>query len=1102
MSSPQDEMEMMKKIIQLFNDSFNSKDNQKILEATKELQGLSQNFIQHFEILLKILRLDEKEVSIDIKKSTAVYLKNLTQSKLKEFSKEDLASILHSLITLVIDSNLTQKTNSTLENIINNLIFTIINTDQIFSNPELLQQILEFLSSTLIKSKIEVYISTAKSALNLINTFLATKSVNKDNLQITIKYIISCTDDIFSKVPNYIIPAQSSFEVEFIALIKTVYEIFNSLFRKIKNYIGNEQYSLLLFDKYAQFSYELLTLSISNVTTNGEDNVVYYTDNSKVNGRVNSMKSKAFQFLTRIIETYKEELVNEKMILLSTKLTKIIMNSIDYTIKNKKLSLFTQEIDINDAKNQNDLVNQNEFNTLIFSMLAFLTRALIREPIKTQFTPLLNNFLLNFLFPLIVPPPEDLHMIQVDGNDYYLFISDIIEEQNYKNYRAASAFLLKKLCNKYVDTYCYVISLCLQILEYFLITGGDANKSNNLSDSKEFRLFFESKKLNPSIYMLDAEQLVQFCLMILLILSENVKNNKQFKATLKKILLTYGNQLNNVGSLLIKDKLCLIYDTYIPVLFEEPSAEGLSFASSTFDFLINLILNSKNYEGLSFQATQSLLNLVEEESLYISLITDVINAKFNNLISLIDETEVDNYFEFLNKIISDVQIQDKNALMNSLSRVVTRLKREILANNTQYIEKNFQILINFLRGVNSFSEKPNEIAENSKKFQEMILPLVNYIKNPKKIEFEEEIILLVDEYLKATKNVDEACTLLLPYLNLVCQKNEMILEEVFNFLLDFMKYDTLNNSSRFVTQYLKEIIQIIINPNENGYHDLYSSKYALLLSIKLITLNVTNLLTEIDLQTLIKIATSSAIEISEGIEDISDFDPEMLMGLSLSVIGSSLIFHPEITYKILEESDKTTFFFQRVNYCFSLRKFYVDLFKCVILGFCSLLRNANTFNNLVKNDKIVVVLTIFLRLLWKQKEEETKSMKKLIESETNCNFIGEDSDDEDDFEESQKTKKYFKHEDEDYQENKDIIKKCEIGFENVDEFNEFVVCLKNIETQNPKIIENFVTSLHPNEQYVLKELTHIRKIQVQYNNQTLNIPRRTVKIKRSQSAQN
>ena len=133
MSSPQDEMEMMKKIIQLFNDSFNSKDNQKILEATKELQGLSQNFIQHFEILLKILRLDEKEVSIDIKKSTAVYLKNLTQSKLKEFSKEDLASILHSLITLVIDSNLTQKTNSTLENIINNLIFTIINTDQILN---------------------------------------------------------------------------------------------------------------------------------------------------------------------------------------------------------------------------------------------------------------------------------------------------------------------------------------------------------------------------------------------------------------------------------------------------------------------------------------------------------------------------------------------------------------------------------------------------------------------------------------------------------------------------------------------------------------------------------------------------------------------------------------------------------------------------------------------------------------------------------------------------------------------------------------------------------------------------------------------------------
>lgn len=1098
MSSPQDEIEMMKKIIKLFNDSFNSKDNQAIIEATKELKALSQNFIQHFQILIKILRLDEKEVSIDLKKATAVYLKNLTQSKLRDFSKEDIATILHCLITLVIDLNYTQKNNSSLENIINNLIYIIINTDQILSSPELFQQILDFLSSTLIKSKPETYISTSKSVFNLFNTFLVTKSVNKDNLEITIKYIVSCADDIFSKVSNYIIPSQSSFDIEFIFLIKSVYELFNSIFRKIKNYMGNEEYSILLFEKYAQFTYELLTLSISNVTTNGEDNVIYYTDNSKVNGGVNSMKSKAFQFLTRIIEAYKEQLKNEKMILLSTKLIKVIMNSIDYAIKNKKISLFAQEVDINDAKNQNDLVNPNEFNTLVFSMLAFLTRALIREPIKTQFTPLLNNFLLNFLFPLIVPPPEDLQMIQVDGNDYYLFISDVIEEQNYKNYRAASAFLLKKLCNKYVDTYCYVISLSLQILEFFLITGGDANKAKSLSDSKEFRLFFESKQLNPSIYMLDAEQLVQFCLMILLILSENVKNNKQFKAILKKILLTYSNQLNSVGSILIKDKLCLIYDTYIPVLFEESSTEGLSFASSILDFLVNLIMDSKKYEGLSYQATQSLLNLVEEQAVYINLIADVINIKFNNLISLIDETEVDNYFEFLNKIISDIQIQDKVALMNALNRVVTRLKREILANNTQYIEKNFQILINFLRGVNSFSQKPEENLENIKNFQEMILPLVNYIKNPKKIEFEEELITLVDEFLKANKNVNEVCVLMLPYLNLVCQKNEMILEEIFYFLLDFIKYDTMNNSSSLITQYLKEIIQIIINPNENGYHDLYSSKYALLLSIKLITLNITNLLTEIDLQTLIKVATSSGIEASEGVEDISDLDPEMVISLSLAVIGSSLIFYPEITYKILEESDKLTFFLEKVSTCFSLRRFYVDLFKCVILGFCSLLRNDNTFNSLVKNEKIVTVLAIFLRLLWRQKEEETRSIKKLMENETNCNFIGEGSDDEDDFEESQKTKKYFKGEDDDYQENKDIITKCGIGFENVDEFNEFVVCLKNIETKNPKITEAFFASLHPNEQLVLKELTHIRKIQVQYNNQTLNIPRRTVKIKRSQ----
>ena len=85
-------------------------------------------------------------------------------------------------------------------------------------------------------------------------------------------------------------------------------------------------------------------------------------------------------------------------------------------------------------------------------------------------------------------------------------------------------------------------------------------------------------------------------------------------------------------------------------------------------------------------------------------------------------------------------------------------------------------------------------------------------------------------------------------------------------------------------------------------------------------------------------------------------------------------------------------------------------------------------------------------------------------------------------------------------ENKIEIKQCEISFAAVDEFQEFVNCLQNLEINNPTIVAQFKESLTPQEVVALKELVHVRKIKVTYNNTTLNVPRRTVRIKRAPKA--
>ena len=169
-------------------------------------------------------------------------------------------------------------------------------------------------------------------------------------------------------------------------------EKIDSISNKISKLEKKKQILLMLFEKYGNYSYELISLSVNNVSQ-AQENIVYYTTNGTLNGKVNSMKAKAIQFITRIIEGSKEEINNNSLVLMTSNLIKMILASMNFAVKNQKLVAFNQEIDLNNIKGDSSEGIQNEYSLLIYSLLTFLSRALIREPIKKDFTSLIKKFL-------------------------------------------------------------------------------------------------------------------------------------------------------------------------------------------------------------------------------------------------------------------------------------------------------------------------------------------------------------------------------------------------------------------------------------------------------------------------------------------------------------------------------------------------------------------------------------------------------------------------------------------------------------------------------------------------------------------------------------
>ena len=284
---------------------------------------------------------------------------------------------------------------------------------------------------------------------------------------------------------------------------------------------------------------------------------------------------------------------------------------------------------------------------------------------------------------------------------------------------------------------------------------------------------------------------------------------------------------------------------------------------------------------------------------------------------------------------------------------------------------------------------------------------------------------------------------------------------------------------------------------EEHFGDSDSVKYSLYLTIKLLSLNIQGMISKEDLKILLVNSIACIIP-----EEESNFDDsEYTNLLSIVAMGTSFIYYPEDTLEILETEKFTATFISYLQYYISQKRYYTELFKCIILGMCSLLINKNTLSIFIQTEKISGFIRLFFRMLWKQKEEETKNLKELMKKEINCNFVeGEESDDDDLDEEERQIKEEQKILLDELSENKTEIQQCEISFAAVDEFQEFVNCLQNLEINNPTIVAQFKESLTPQEVVALKELVHVRNIKVTYNNTTLKVPRRTVRIKRAPKA--
>jgi hypothetical protein len=201
------------------------------------------------------------------------------------------------------------------------------------------------------------------------------------------------------------------------------------------------------------------------------------------------------------------------------------------------------------------------YNMVLFQICVFLTRSLIREPIKTQFSGHMKQFLLNMLFPMIVTIDDEQNFAETDPEGYHQYINDITSMFKIKNFRTSGCFLIKKICEKFEDMSNFVLSFCIEMMNY-IITGGQIN-----TQVSDYNIYLKNKK-DALIDQFNDKKKLDFALLIILILRDKIRNEKFFKSRLVEIIINNYENIHRITFSLIKIKLCKVYYYFIPGFFE------------------------------------------------------------------------------------------------------------------------------------------------------------------------------------------------------------------------------------------------------------------------------------------------------------------------------------------------------------------------------------------------------------------------------------------------------------------------------------------------------------------------------------------------------
>ena len=1074
-------------ILICLKNTYSSQDKNIRVQSEQKLSELKdQNIILFSSKLIDILKSNSEQVDKNLKLSIILLLKRSIKEKIEkeELDKDSCNQLIQLYITIIVNPIISNKE---LDNLNETFISLLNNT-----TGEILLEIINYINKEISSMPVGSVNGVISLLLSIILSSTLSKKYFLNGLEGILTISSSMIKNLYNEYEKINIEQNIEDYLKFNTMFMNAYELFFQCnYKASKRLKIKDENITKIFDNILIIGAKLLV----NLKSKDNNRIMSWTENEKIDKNINTMKIKIFRFLNLQVNDLGPIIMDKDKIEMHDQLIKIILSNLEWIIMNKYVYLIKLESEDKDRE-----YPDYNYSLLISYMFIYLKRIFNKDNYINDYTTYFNNMYKNILLPLLLITniEKEIALDNDTVNGYCIDINDIIYENKEKKIKSTVAGLIKVFYEKNITSNSFIIKYTIVLLEY-LIT-----KNNNLQDKT---LFDENDIIIILLKAYEEERIICALFLALNILSKITKYKNAFQNNifLRDFFERTFESLNKINnSPCLKHQIILFIQNY-SLTFFEPDTNAFQL---TLNYLFNSLFDTEYslISNTSAEAIDYFFNIKTEESenIKIALLKSA-TLNIKNFEDHIKNSQISNFFEVLYQILFNLENGNNeffqrifanlckrvNVLVERHYRLKFKVKKEKSKVKKKAIEKtnlnDYNIIINkCFNIIRMLMHNERFVRKNIQLIEESLKPLVEYMKEPKKIDFDEDIVTIIYLIIIHNKSVTPLALSLIKNLYRYCEKVDGLLLDLYMLTNAYLAYGTeqiISNEEYFIG------IIALFNSGIKGKKYRNSALYTCIL-IQTWVINCANLPKNNIIELFDNIIKKIIIIFDNYVTNKSIGDEIYSYLGYLTLIFCGLINYSNIIISLLQKTKNENLL---SNWLELIRDYNEAGFeyeiKIIIYSIRVIIQKG------IINGNIENLLNMCVDLLKCQRKNATFELKKNDKKELKLNLVEDDEDEDSDLNEGEyDTEAEFN----DYKEIKDLIKNTINPIKDIDEFksfNELLIFLKNNKND---IYTKWEITLDENRKDEVNKLFSTKRINLQLNkNNTVQIPRRIVTIKRN-----